>query len=91
MRRQSPLTAGEELELTIRFENRLAPGRYFATPIVASESDAELMDLREHFVTVLVTGNRRSGGMVDMQHEIGFARVDRAPIRSGAKDVDGDA
>ncbi|MEA2195444.1 MAG: type transport system ATP-binding protein [Solirubrobacteraceae bacterium] len=89
--RTGPLAAGEELELTIRFENRLAPGRYFATPIIASESDAELMDLREHFVTVLVTGSGRSGGMVDLQHEIDFARVDRAAIPSGAKDADGDA
>jgi hypothetical protein len=48
------------------------------------------MDLREQFVTVLVTGNRRSGGMVDLQHQIGFARVARDPIASGAKDGDGD-
>ncbi len=88
--RTGPLAAGDELELTIRFENRLAPGRYFATPLIASESDAELMDLREQFVTVLVTGNRRSGGMVDLQHQIGFARVARDPIASGAKDGDGD-
>ncbi|MBA3746692.1 MAG: ABC transporter ATP-binding protein [Solirubrobacterales bacterium] len=88
--RTGPLRAGEALELSIRFDNRLTPGRYFATPLVASESDAELMDLREHFVTVLVTG-RRSGGMVDLQHEIEFARVSPAAMSTHAKDADGDA
>jgi ABC-type polysaccharide/polyol phosphate transport system ATPase subunit len=90
-RRTGPLVAGEVLELAIRFENRLAPGRYFATPIVASESDAELMDLREHFATVVVTGTGRSGGMVDLQHEIEFERIGRTKATSSAKDADGDA
>ena len=48
------------------------------------------MDLREHFVTVLVTGNRRSGGLVDLQHEIGFTRCSARRSPSGAKDADGD-
>lgn len=69
--------------MTVRFENRFAPGRYFATPIVASESDAQLMDLREQFATVVVTGTRRSGGLVDLQHEIDFARVGPAVVPAG--------
>ena len=88
-RRSGPLAAGEELELVVRFDARLAPGRYFATPIVASESDAELMDLREHFATVVVTGTRRSGGLVDLPHEIDFARVTPPAVPAGAKDGDG--
>ena len=87
--RSGPLAAGEMLELAVRFDNRFAPGRYFATPIVASESDAELMDLREHFVTVVVTGTRRSGGLVDLQHEIAFERVTDEAVAAGVKDVDG--
>ena len=73
--RSGPLRAGEQLELDVRFDNVLGPDRYFATPIVASESDAQLYDLRENFATVVVSGNRRSGGVVDLPHEIGFARV----------------
>ncbi len=84
-----PLSAGEELEVSVRFENRFAPGRYFATPLVASESDSELMDLREQFATVVVTGTRRSGGLVDLQHEISFARVGAAAARVGGEELDG--
>ena len=73
--RSGPLSAGDELELVVRFENVLGPERYFGTPIVASESDAQLYDLRENFATVVVTGTRRSGGVVDLPHEIGCARV----------------
>lgn len=73
--RSGPLRAGEELELVVRFQNVLGPERYFGTPIVASESDAQLYDLRENFTTVVVTGTRRSGGVVDLPHEIGFERV----------------
>ena len=84
-----PLAAGEELELTVRFDNRFAPGRYFATPLVASESDAQLMDLREQFATVVVTGQRRSGGLVDLQHEISFERVGASAAPVGAEEHDG--
>ena len=84
-----PLVAGEAFELSVRFESRFAPGRYFATPVVASHSDTDLMDLREHFATVVVTGTRRSGGMVDLDHEIGFERVGPAAVPVGMKDDDG--
>jgi hypothetical protein len=87
--RSGPLAAGEVLELRVRFEARFAPGRYFATPIVASESDAELMDLREHFVTVVVAGTRRSGGIVDLPHEVGFERVSTRAVPAGVEDADG--
>jgi ABC-type polysaccharide/polyol phosphate transport system ATPase subunit len=87
--RTGPLAAGEELELTVRLENRFAPGRYFATPLVASESDAQLMDLREQFATVVVTGQRRSGGLVDLQHEISFERVAASAAPVGVEEHDG--
>jgi ABC-type polysaccharide/polyol phosphate transport system ATPase subunit len=87
--RTGPLAAGEELELTVRFDNRFAPGRYFATPLVASESDAQLMDLREQFATVVVTGQRRSGGLVDLQHEISFERVAASAAPVGVEEHDG--
>jgi ABC-type polysaccharide/polyol phosphate transport system ATPase subunit len=87
--RSGPLAAGEVLELHVRFEARFAPGRYFATPVVASESDAELMDLREHFVTVVVAGTRRSGGIVDLPHEVGFERVSTPAVPAGMEDGDG--
>jgi ABC-type polysaccharide/polyol phosphate transport system ATPase subunit len=76
--RTGSLAAGELLELTVGFDNVLSPGRYFLTPIVASESSSELMDLRTHFATVVVTGTRRSGGLVDLPHDLAFARVDPA-------------
>jgi ABC-type polysaccharide/polyol phosphate transport system ATPase subunit len=87
--RSGPLVAGETLELSVRFDNRFAPGRYFATPIVASESDAELMDLRMDFRTVVITGTRRSGGVVDLPHEIGIERVGGAPDVPATATVEG--
>jgi ABC-type polysaccharide/polyol phosphate transport system ATPase subunit len=87
--RSGPLTRGEVLELHVRFDNRFAPGRYFATPLVASESDAELMDLRTDLATVVVTGTRRSGGLVDLPHEVDFERVSDSAVAAGVKDGDG--
>jgi ABC-type polysaccharide/polyol phosphate transport system ATPase subunit len=84
--RTGPVAAGEVLELAVCFDSRLAPGRYFGTPIVASESDAELMDLRYELATVVVTGTRTSGGMVDLEHEISFQRVTEPAVTVGVDD-----
>jgi ABC-type polysaccharide/polyol phosphate transport system ATPase subunit len=88
-RRSGPLARGEVLELHVRFDNLFAPGRYFATPLVASESDAELMDLRTDFATVVVIGTRRSGGVVDLPHEVDFERLSDPAVTAGVEGGDG--
>jgi hypothetical protein len=36
-----------------------------------------------------VSGTRRSGGIVDLQHELGFERVSVTAVPAGVKDGDG--
>jgi ABC-type polysaccharide/polyol phosphate transport system ATPase subunit len=68
--------AGERMEFAVRFDNVLTPGRYFVTPFVAHEGRGDqLMDLREGFATVLVTGTRPNVGIVDLPHDLTLTRV----------------
>ena len=69
---------GERLRFSVRFDNLLAPGRYFLSPWVAYDgAGSKLMDLREDFVTALVTGTRGLG-VIDLPHELTVTRVDVA-------------
>jgi ABC-type polysaccharide/polyol phosphate transport system ATPase subunit len=66
--------AGERVEMAVSFDCVLAPGRYFASPMVSHEgTGARVMDLREELVSVVVTGSRR-GGIVELPHEISLRR-----------------
>jgi ABC-type polysaccharide/polyol phosphate transport system ATPase subunit len=77
--RIGPVEPGERLRLSVRFDNLLAPGRYFVSPVVAYDgAGSKVMDLREDFVTALVTGTRVSGGVIDMPHDLSVTRVDVA-------------
>ena len=58
------------------FENALAPGRYALSTVVARRgSGTALIDRWENLATVVVTGVRAGGGLVDLEHEL---RVDHA-------------
>jgi ABC-2 type transport system ATP-binding protein len=71
------LGAGDRVELRVSFENILAPGRYFASPLVAHEgSGAHLMDLRDELVSVVVVGGRKDAGIVNLPHEVSLSRAD---------------
>ena len=70
----------ERLRLSVRFDNLLAPGRYFLSPWVAHDgAGSKLMDLREDLVTVLVTGTRGLG-VLDLPHDLTVTRVDVAGV-----------
>jgi ABC-type polysaccharide/polyol phosphate transport system ATPase subunit len=85
--RLGSFAAGERAELAIRFDTVLAPGRYFISPFVAHRGQGvRYMDLREDLATLVVTGSRATGGVVDLPHDITVTRVvagDRPAVEAG--------
>ena len=66
--------AGDTATFTVTFENALAPGRYALSTVVARRgSGTALIDRWENLASVVVTGVRAGGGLVDLEHEL---RVD---------------
>jgi ABC-type polysaccharide/polyol phosphate transport system ATPase subunit len=75
---------GERVELELRFENVLAPGRYFATPyVVHTATEGKVMDLRRRMVPLVVLGTRHGTGLIDLPHEFALRR-EREPAESRA-------
>jgi ABC-2 type transport system ATP-binding protein len=67
---------GERAELVVRFDNIFAPGRYHATPTITHRGGgAKTMDRRERMASVVVTGTRSAGGLVDLPHDLELVRV----------------
>jgi energy-coupling factor transporter ATP-binding protein EcfA2 len=76
---------GEELIYRVRFENRLVPGRYHATPAVARQGQGiAWIDRRERMADLLVTGLARTDAVVDLPYEVTVARGARAEVRAQA-------
>jgi energy-coupling factor transporter ATP-binding protein EcfA2 len=74
--RTGTFAAGEEALLRVAFENALAPGRYHANTSVARAGGGEnVLDRREHLASVLVTGTRPGGGLVDLPHDFVVERM----------------
>jgi ABC-type polysaccharide/polyol phosphate transport system ATPase subunit len=68
--------AGESVVARVRFDNWLAPMRYTMTPSVArAGSGADAIDLREDLATVVVHGDRVTGGIADVPHEFTVRRA----------------
>jgi ABC-type polysaccharide/polyol phosphate transport system ATPase subunit len=66
---------GDVIDVAVRFTVPFRPGRYFATPKVAySGAGAQLMDARQDLVSLVVTGTRSAGGVVDIPHEFTVRR-----------------
>jgi hypothetical protein len=62
---------GDEVVFSITFENLFAPGRLHASPWVTSGMPSnELLDRRPQFASVVVTGTRNTGGLVNLDHDI---------------------
>lgn len=67
--------AGQTARVLVRFENWFAPQRYTVSPSVSQPGTGDdLIDLREDLAAVVVHGTRRTGGLVDVPHEL---RVER--------------
>jgi energy-coupling factor transporter ATP-binding protein EcfA2 len=74
--RSGTFAAGEEALLRVAFENALAPGRYHAATSVARSGGGEdVLDHREKLASVLVTGTRAGGGLVDLPHDLAIERM----------------
>jgi ABC-type polysaccharide/polyol phosphate transport system ATPase subunit len=72
---------GEEVTFRVRFENRLVPGRYYATPAVARQgAGIAWIDRRERMTDLLVTGLARTDAVVDLAYEVTVARGARAEV-----------
>jgi ABC-type polysaccharide/polyol phosphate transport system ATPase subunit len=73
---------GDEVVLTVSFENLLIPGRYYATVQVAERGGGQaLIDERDQAATMVTTGTHGREGVVDLPHEVALepspARVSR--------------
>jgi ABC-type polysaccharide/polyol phosphate transport system ATPase subunit len=69
------LEKGDVVDVTVAFDVPFRPGRYFATPQVAySGAGAQLMDYRQDLVSLVVTGTRSAGGLVDIPHDFSLRR-----------------
>jgi ABC-type polysaccharide/polyol phosphate transport system ATPase subunit len=72
--------AGEEVSVRLAFENWLAPSRYFAAASVARHgSGQDVLDYRDQLVSLIVSGSRPGGGLVDLPHELKIERVAERP------------
>ncbi len=69
------LAVGERVELAVRFETALRPGRYFASPSVAHAGSGELIDFRRRLTSIVVTGDLPGSGLVDIPHHVALERL----------------
>jgi ABC-type polysaccharide/polyol phosphate transport system ATPase subunit len=75
--------AGDEVTFAVEFENSLAPGRYALSTLIARPGAGEAyIDHYENIFSVVVTGARPAGGIVDLPHELTIERV-AEPSRAG--------
>jgi hypothetical protein len=66
---------GDEALFAVSFENLFAPGRLFASPWVVRRDSQDLFDRRPQMASVVVTGTRASGGIVDLPHDVALERA----------------
>jgi ABC-type polysaccharide/polyol phosphate transport system ATPase subunit len=66
---------GDEAVFSVSFENRFAPGRLFASPWVVRRDSQNLIDRRPQMTSVVMTGTRKSGGLVDLAHDVALERA----------------
>jgi ABC-type polysaccharide/polyol phosphate transport system ATPase subunit len=70
---------GEEVLFTVRFENVFAPGRYFVSLSLARRGGGgSLIDRVERVISMVVTGTRAVGGLVDLPHDLELRRLEPA-------------
>ncbi|HKP90887.1 MAG TPA: ABC transporter ATP-binding protein [Thermoleophilaceae bacterium] len=66
---------GDEAVFSVSFENHFAPGRLLASPWVVRRGSQDLFDRRPRMTSVVVTGTRTSGGLVDLEHDVALERA----------------
>jgi ABC-type polysaccharide/polyol phosphate transport system ATPase subunit len=74
--RAGALQPGEAVDVGVSFVLPFRPGRYYASPTVAYPgAGARVMDARRDLVSLVVTGTRATGGVVDVPHEFVMRRA----------------
>ncbi len=73
--------ADERVTVRIRFDNVLAPDRYYVTPAVARHGGAWI-DRRERMLSVVVTGTRSTDALLDLPYELDIERGTSAPAHA---------
>jgi ABC-type polysaccharide/polyol phosphate transport system ATPase subunit len=71
--RASRFHGGEIVTFRVSFENVLAPDRYHVTPGVMRRGGAWI-DRCEDLLSIVVTGSRRSGGLIELPYELSLQR-----------------
>jgi ABC-type polysaccharide/polyol phosphate transport system ATPase subunit len=67
---------GETATFSVAFENALAPGRYALSSLVAHPGGGDaVIDRFENIFSMVVTGARPAGGIVDLPHELSIERA----------------
>jgi len=61
---------GDEAIFAVSFDMAFAPGRVYASPWVVHRGGHRLMDRVAQLSTVVITGSHRSGGLVDLPHDV---------------------
>jgi hypothetical protein len=62
---------GDEVVFSVKFENAFAPGRLWASPwVTTGQPRNDLLDRRPQLTSVVVTGTRETGGLVDLPHDV---------------------
>ncbi len=73
--------AGQLADLTVSFDNVLAPGRYAVSTLITGAS-GHIEDRWESIFTFVVTGAQAAGGLVDLAHDIRFEARGRVSERA---------
>jgi ABC-type polysaccharide/polyol phosphate transport system ATPase subunit len=66
--------AGSEWVYTVKFENHFAAGRIYASPWVVARTTG-LVDRRPRLASAVVTSPRKTGGIVEIPHEMSYESV----------------
>jgi ABC-type polysaccharide/polyol phosphate transport system ATPase subunit len=69
-----PFAAGERVVIRLAFTNRLAPSRYTLTASVLSADMRVVHDQRVDAASLAVSGERRTGGVVDLSTDVEVRR-----------------
>jgi ABC-type polysaccharide/polyol phosphate transport system ATPase subunit len=70
--------AGEEAVYSVAFDLHLADGLHTASPAVAYQDAQQFADWQEEVTSVVVRGDRYTGGIVDLPHEAAVERLTSA-------------
>jgi len=72
---------GDRATVSVRFDNVLTPGRYYAAIEVAERGSGNAtVDQRDRAATMIATGTEKEGGYVDLPHEVRVTRAESSDL-----------